>query len=92
MVKTIILWGRQDITTQLMMSKVKSKKRDAKLSARFVSRGKIGIPELEGYYFGHGDERSGGRFNRAVEKLADYACIEYGMNMFYLIADGTDPE
>ena len=40
--------------------KAKSKTRDA---TRFVSRGKIGIPELEGYYFGHGDERAGTRFN-----------------------------
>ena len=27
-----------------------------------------------------------------MEKLADYACIGYGVNMFYLIADGTEPE
>ena len=72
--------------------KAKSKTRDAKMAARFANRGKIGIPELEGYYFGHGDERSGTRFNRVVEKLADYACIEYGMNMFYLISEGTEPD
>ena len=59
--------------------KAKSKTRDA---AKFVSRGKIGIPELEGYYFGHADERAGSRFNRVVEKLADYARIEYGMKIF----------
>ena len=74
------------------MGKDKSKTRDAKNSARFVSRGKIGIPELEGYYFGHGDERAGSRFNRVIEKLADYARIKYGMNMYYLIADRTEPE
>ena len=27
-----------------------------------------------------------------MEKLADYARIEYGMKMFYLISDGTEPE
>ena len=69
--------------------KAKSKTRDAKLT---TFRGKIGIPELEGYYYGHGDERSGSRFNRVVEKLADYAHIEYGMNMFYLISDGKEQE
>ena len=69
--------------------KAKSKTRDA---TKFVSRGKIGIPELEGYYFGHADERAGSRFNRVVEKLADYARIEYGMKMFYLISDGLEPE
>ena len=74
------------------MMKAKSKSRDAKLAARFTNRGKIGIPELEGYYFGHGDERAGSRFNRVVEKLAEYTRIEYGMNMFYLISDGTKPE
>ena len=72
--------------------KAKSKTRDAKLATRFNSCGKIGIPELEGYYFGHGDERAGSRFNRVVERLADYARIEYGMKMFYLISDGTKPE
>ena len=55
------------------MGKDKSKTRDAKNAARFVIRGKIGIPELEGYYFGHGNERAGSRFNRVIEKLADYA-------------------
>ena len=44
------------------MMRAKSKTRDAR-EARFAKRGKIGIPELEGYYFGHGDERSGTRFN-----------------------------
>ena len=44
--------------------KAKSKTRDA---AKFVSRGKIGIPELEGYYCSHADERAGSRFNRVVE-------------------------
>ena len=74
------------------MSKVKSKTRDARITGRFISRGKMGIPELEGYYFGHGDEKAGSIFNRVVEKLADYARIEYGMDMYYLIADGTEPE
>ena len=72
--------------------RAKSKTRDAKAATRFSSRGKIGIPELEGFYFGHGDKRAGSRFNRVVEKLADYARIEYGMKMFYLISDGTKPE
>ena len=73
------------------MAKNKSKKRDAKWNARFASHGKLGIPELEGYYFGHGDERAGSRFNRVVEKIADYGRLEYGMNMYYLVANGEEP-
>ena len=72
--------------------KAKSKTRDARIAGKFISRGKIGIPELEGFYFGHSDERAGSRFNRVVEKLADYARIKYGMDMYYLIADGIEPE
>ena len=53
MVKTI------EIVRSTEEMKAKSKTRDA----RFSNRGKIGIPELEGYYFGHGDERAGSRFN-----------------------------
>ena len=34
---------------------------------------KTSIPELEGHFFGHGDKRSGAKFNRVVEKIADYA-------------------
>ena len=45
--------------------KAKSKMRDAK-ATRFGNRAKIGIPELKGFYFGHGDERSGTRFNHAI--------------------------
>ena len=69
------------------------KSKDAKKAGRFVgSKGKLGVPELEGYYFGHGDERAGSRFNRVVEKLADYARLEFGMKMFYLISNGEEPE
>ena len=53
------------------MGKDKSKDRDARKAGKFVKR-KSGIPELEGYYFGHGEERAGARFNKVVEKIADY--------------------
>ena len=74
------------------MGKDKSKDRDAKRAGRFVSRAKIGVPELEGYYFGHGDERAGSRYNQVVKKLADYARLKFGMKMFYLVSDGEEPE
>ena len=42
----------------LIMGKDKSKDRDARKAGKFVKR-KSGIPELEGYYFSHGEERAG---------------------------------
>ena len=47
---------------------------------------------MEGYYFGHGDERSGAKFNKVVEKIADYARLEISKDIFYLIRDGQEPE
>ena len=73
------------------MGKDKSKDRDARRAGRFVKK-KIGIPELEGYYFGHGDERSGAKFNKVVEKIADYARLEISKDIFYLIRDGQEPD
>ena len=46
---------------------------------------------MEGYYFGHGDERSGAKFNKVVEKIADYARLEISKDIFYLIRDGQEP-
>ena len=68
------------------MGKDKSRDRDARRAGRFVKK-KTGIPELEGYYFGHGDERSGAKFNKVVEKIADYARLEISKDIFYLIRD-----
>ena len=73
------------------MGKDKSKDRDAKKAGRFVKR-KSGIPELEGYYFSHGEERAGARFNKVVEKIADYARLEISKDIFYLIRDGVEPD
>ena len=50
-------------------AKDKSKNRDARRAGKFVKR-KSGIPELEGYYyFSHGEERAGARYNKVVEKI-----------------------
>ena len=47
----------------------KSKVRDAKKAGRLSKRREIGIPELAGYYFSHGEDRSGARYNKVVERL-----------------------
>ena len=73
------------------MGKDKSKDRDARRAGKFVKK-KTGIPELEGYYFGHGEERSGAKFNKVVEKIADYARLEISKDIFYLIRDGIEPD
>ena len=36
----------------------------------------IGLEELRGYYFTHGDHGSGNRFNKTVEKIAEYCRVE----------------
>ena len=73
------------------MGKDKSKDRDARRAEKFVKK-KAGIPELEGYYFGHGEERSGAKFNKVVEKIADYARLEISKDIFYLIRDGKESD
>ena len=73
------------------MGKDKSKDRDARKAGKIIKR-KSGIPELEGYYFSHGEERAGARFNKVVEKIADYARLEISKDIFYLIRDGVEPD
>ena len=73
------------------MGKDKSKDRDAKKAGRFVER-YPGIPELRGYYFGHGEEGSGNRFTKIVEKIAEYCRIEVSKETYYLVLHGEEPE
>ena len=39
----------------------------------------------------HGEERAEARFNKVVEKIADYARLEISKDIFYLIRDGVEP-
>ena len=55
------------------MGKDKSKDRDAKRAGR-TEKTYTGILELRGYYFGHGEENSGTRFNKTVDKLRILSC------------------
>ena len=47
---------------------------------------------MKGYYFGHGDEGSGNKFNKTVEKIAEYCRIEVSKEIYYLILHGEEPE
>ena len=55
----------------------KERDRSGKRSVKFHG-GKplIGIEELRGYYFAHGDHGSGSKFNKTVEKIAEYCRVE----------------
>ena len=74
------------------MGKDKSRDRDAKKAGRLPKSREIGIPELAGYYFSHGEDRSGAKYNKVVEKIADYFRIELSKDIFYLVRDGVEPE
>ena len=74
------------------MGKDKSKDRDAKKAGRLVEKPYLGLPELKGYYFGHGEESSGAKFNKTVEKIAEYCRIEISKEVYYLILYGEEPE
>ena len=52
----------------------------------------IGIAELNGYYFGHGDHGSGTRFNKTVEKIAEYCRVEVSKEIYNLIMYGEEPD
>ncbi len=73
------------------MGKDKSKDRDAKRAGR-TEKIYTGITELRGYYFGHGEENSGTRFNKTVEKIAEYCRIEISKEIYYLILYGEEAE
>ena len=74
------------------MGKDKSKTRDAQKAGHWPEKKYIGIIELKGHYFGHGDHSSGTRFNKTVEKIAEYCRIEISKEIYNLIMYGEVPE
>ena len=44
------------------------------------------------YYFAHGDHGSGSKFNKTVEKIAEYCRVEVSKEMYKLILYGEDAE
>ena len=73
------------------MGKDKSKDRGAKKRAGTEQK-YIGIEELKGYYFGHGEHGSGPRFNKTVEKIAEYCRVEVSKEIYNLILHGEEAE
>ena len=75
------------------MTKVKAKVRDGKRVTKFHGdRQLIGLEELRGYYFTHGDHGSGNRFNKTVEKIAEYCRVEVSKETYKLILYGEEAE
>ena len=59
------------------MTKTERKERGAKRFSKFHGgKPSVGIEELKGYYFTHGDHGSGSKFNKTVEKIAEYCRVE----------------
>ena len=52
----------------------------------------IGTKELRGYYFAHGDHGAGSKFNKTVEKIAEYCRVEVSKEVYKLILYGEEAE
>ena len=54
----------------------KVRERGEKRTTKFREQRTIGLEELRGYYFAHGDHGFGNKFNKTVEKIAEYCRVE----------------
>ena len=71
----------------------KEKERGSTRSTKFKEhRNIIGLEELRGYYFAHGDHGSGNKFNKTVEKIAEYCRVEVSKEIYKLILYGEEAE
>ena len=69
------------------------KERGDKRSAKFNGKKTvIGTEELRGYYFAHGDHGAGSKFNKTVEKIAEYCRVEVSKEVYKLILYGEEAE
>ena len=67
--------------------------RNAKRITRYNGRrSSVGIEELSGYYFAHGDHGAGSRFNKTVEKIAEHCRVEVSKEIYKLILYGEEAE
>ena len=76
--------GGATVTTMM-----KEKERQAKRTMKHnANRASVGLDELRGYYFTHGDHGSGSKFNKTVEKIAEYCRVEVSKEIYQLILYG----
>ena len=59
---------------------------------KFNAQRTIGLEELRGYCFAHGDHGSGSKFNKTVEKIAEYCRVEVSKEIYKLILYGAEAE
>ena len=85
--------GGSGTRKQEAMTKVEMKHRSSKRMAQYNGgKGIIGTEELRGYYFSHGDHGSGNKFNKTVEKIAEYCRVEVSKEVYKLILYGEEAE
>ena len=74
------------------MSK-KQKDRGNKRSTKYNGqRSTVELEELRGYYFTHGDPGSGNKFNKTVEKIADYCRVKVSKEIYKLVLYGEEAD
>ena len=70
----------------------KNNNRNGKRVGEFKEQKIIGLKELRGYHFAHGDHGSGNKFNKTVEKIAQYCRVEVSKEIYKLILYGEEAE
>ena len=73
------------------MAKREKDRRGSRM-VKFNAQRTIGLEELRGYCFAHGDHGSGSKFNKTVEKIAEYCQVEVCKEIYKLILYGEAPE
>ena len=66
----------------------KNSSRNGNRAGTFKDQRILGLDELKGYYFAHGDHGSGSKFNKTVEKIAEYCRVEVSKEIYKLILYG----
>ena len=88
--KSSLVWLLDKAT---MTKTKKEKERGSSRSTKFKEvRNTIGIEELRGYYFAHGGHGAGSKFNKTVEKIAEYCRVEVSKEIYQLILYGEEAE
>ena len=85
---------RRKLTTRISgtMTKIRDKDRRSNRIGKFNSQRSFGLEELKGYVFAHGDHGAGSKFNKTVEKIADYCRVEVSKEIYKLILYGEEAE